>query len=850
MSTKVVTSASFAAMLAMLLAWGQTAGAGDAKTGLGSSQQPVIVALAVNKIVVDGESADWSTIKALPAPFSSKETGSLKLAWREDGLYGCVEVKDAVIRADEKKPWSGDCIELWLGLDNVCGEAMCGSDCQIVLAPNPTASAGACCIKTPTGSIETNDVTAAWKAAEGGYRLEFRISAKGMLPAPMAEGAKVGFNYAINDKGHPVEQFFCDKNADNAYSKPNAWGVIQLGNAIGVVSAIAAAAPVAPAKPVSVSTDPNKPAWASATGTDDYGVWADLTVGKVKQRFRLIKPGTFIMGSPQSEKDVALASDPGCKQADVASEVQHEVTLSQGYWLADTPCTEGLRRTLIGDPIACHRDPLVPAEMVSWVESQEIIRKLNRQVAGLCARLPTEAEWEYACRAGTKTAFSFGDAISNQKDQVNYEGSAFGIKEIKRAKHSYYLWKVKLLPPNAWGLYEMHGNIREWCGDWYGDYAVGPQRDPSGPATGTFRVLRGGCWFDSAWRCRSACRERNPPDVRLSGNGFRLVVPVMGASVDQAMSAAASSETAKSLPPFVYLSPASSKQDKPILPVGVDQVPGKPVWACASGKDSFGTWADLTVGTVTQRFRYIKPGTFIMGSSLEEQKLALANLAQQYPQYAQPGSQYFASEAQREVTLTKGYWMADSDCAQELWGVVMGCNPSKHRGLNRPVDQVSWYDCVEFSRKLGALVPGLCIRLPTEAEWEYACRAGTKTAWSFGDTISSDQVAHNSFNYQYAGQSKGKYFPDAVPLKSLPPNPWGLYEMHGNLWQWCADALGEYESKPQVDPTGGPINNTGYGVWKGGYFGDPAYRCRSALRFGKPYTWVYWYNSFRFVAQP
>jgi formylglycine-generating enzyme required for sulfatase activity len=251
--------------------------------------------------------------------------------------------------------------------------------------------------------------------------------------------------------------------------------------------------------------------WAGGTplGVDDCGLYADLEVRGVTQRFRWILPGTFLMGSPKTEPE----------RGD--DEVQHEVTLTAGFWLAETACTQALWQAVMGgkNPSAFQDDPRNPVEQVSWEDAQGFIDELNARVPGLEARLPTEAEWEYACRAGTTTPFSFGENVT--PEQVNYDGNApyaGGKKGLSRGRTV----PVVSLPPNAWGLYEMHGNVWEWCADWYGGYPSEPQVDPRGPAEGANRVLRGGSWFILGRLCRSAYRRGGGPAGRLNDFGFRL----------------------------------------------------------------------------------------------------------------------------------------------------------------------------------------------------------------------------------------------------------------------------------------------------------------------------------------
>ncbi|QWF70320.1 formylglycine-generating enzyme family protein [Methylomonas paludis] len=255
------------------------------------------------------------------------------------------------------------------------------------------------------------------------------------------------------------------------------------------------------------------PAWAVEWGEDRaYGLYAVLEVRGVRQLMRWIQPGEFLMGSPESEKQ--RGSD----------ETQHQVTLTKGYWLADSVCTQALWQAVTGENPSEFKDDLNnPVEQVSWDDVQEFLKKLNGLLAeqNLQARLPTEAEWEYACRAGTLGPFSFGDNIS--PEQVNYDGDnpyAGGAKGLWRQKTV----AVKSLPANAWGLYEMHGNVWEWCADWYGEYDLTVTTDPPGAAEGVTRVVRGGSWLNSGSYCRSAYRLSWQPDYRNLNSGFRLAL--------------------------------------------------------------------------------------------------------------------------------------------------------------------------------------------------------------------------------------------------------------------------------------------------------------------------------------
>jgi formylglycine-generating enzyme required for sulfatase activity len=142
----------------------------------------------------------------------------------------------------------------------------------------------------------------------------------------------------------------------------------------------------------------------------------------------------------------------------------------------------------------------------------------------------------------------------------------------------------------------------------------------------------------------------------------------------------------------------------------------------------------------------------------------------------------FDDETQHSVIIEKDFWLSDTVCTQALWKAVMGNNPSNYKGDNLPVDSVSWNDVHEFLKKLNELLPGYNFRLPSEEEWEYACRAGTTTAYNLGDKITPEQV-----NY-YSDSSN----PGTVDVKKFPANKWGFYQMHGNVWEWCQNVYKHY----------------------------------------------------------
>ena len=251
---------------------------------------------------------------------------------------------------------------------------------------------------------------------------------------------------------------------------------------------------------------------ATSSTKREAGARKVVTINGVEVAFRWAPAGRFTMGCPEDEEG---HSD---------SEMQHEVILTQGFWLAETETTQALWKAVMGsNPSEFTGDDLLPVENVSWEDCQEFIRKLNGlKVSGTGTfRLPTESEWEYACRAGTTTAFPWGNVLNG--DKANCNGNYPYGTETK-GKYLEKTTRVGSYESNAWGLYDMIGNVWEWCQDWYDDYPSGTQTDPQGAASGVGRVLRGGSWIFGPRDCRSAYRHCNDPANRRSDYGFRLAM--------------------------------------------------------------------------------------------------------------------------------------------------------------------------------------------------------------------------------------------------------------------------------------------------------------------------------------
>jgi formylglycine-generating enzyme required for sulfatase activity/predicted DNA-binding WGR domain protein len=246
------------------------------------------------------------------------------------------------------------------------------------------------------------------------------------------------------------------------------------------------------------------------------------TTNSIGMKLVPIPAGTFLMGSPEEEED--RSND----------EVQHEVTLTKDFYLGMTQVTQAQYEKVMGkrpskfqgDEVSGRDSSEFPVETVSWYDAVEFCEKLSslpeEKKAGRVYRLPTEAEWEYACRAGSTTAFSFGGEVEFLDDYAWYGNKLYGRKWCGRTH------PVALMKPNGWGLYDMHGNVEEWCADWYGDYPKDAVNDPTGPIEGSMRVNRGGCWVSTAASCRSAERCEGYPPGGGNSLGFRIALSSSG----------------------------------------------------------------------------------------------------------------------------------------------------------------------------------------------------------------------------------------------------------------------------------------------------------------------------------
>jgi formylglycine-generating enzyme required for sulfatase activity len=638
------------------------------------------------------------------------------------------------------------------------------------------------------------------------------------------------------------------------------------------------------------------PAWAKRWGWDDHGAWVTFQMGEAIQRMRWIPPGAFLMGSPENEP--GRWDDEGPQQS---------VTIADGFWMFDTPCTQALWTAVMGDNPSRFKGANRPVEQVSFEDATRFIERLNDRFPGLSLSLPSEARWEYACRAGTTTADYAGPLsqadvdrdASSMLDRIawyhaNTGGGSGSITPSSRADPSTSdddadggARPVALKAPNAWGLYDTLGNVREWCADAWnenhnGAAADGAARRASLGEAG--RVVRGGSWYGYARVVRAAYRYHYGPADRDDDLGFRCARVQSGG--DGAAEAAPADRAGRpgaergrppgptgdagpwlraGGPPVPPLPGAAARltTDREILTLERDT---RPHWATAMGRDAFGLHADFTVpGTeVTQRMRWIPPGQFAMGSPEDE-----------------PG-RWSAEGPVHDVTLAAGYWLFDTPCTQALWAAVMRqvpddreearrlirknsrwanrnamIEPSYFKTPERPVENVSHEDLWTFIDRLNLLVADLNLTLPSEAEWEYACRAGAETATYAGpiDILGEnnapvlDSIAWYGGNsgvgfeldngYDSSGWKEKQHDHQRAgthPVAFRIPNHWGLFDMLGNVWEWCADSWhSDYGGAPTdgsawIDQAPGGKGEAGR-VVRGGSWGDDARNVRAASRY-------------------
>ncbi len=561
----------------------------------------------------------------------------------------------------------------------------------------------------------------------------------------------------------------------------------------------------------------------STTGPD----LSDDTCRTTELWLRRIPKGTFTMGSPEGEV--------GREPAESSKETQHQVTLTEDFYIGVFEITQKQYSLIYGSNPSSYKGDTRPVEYVSYntirgtgsatvagwptyghaVDGGSFLGKL-RAKTGKTFDLPTEAQWEYACRAGTTTALNTGKNLtSTGRDSAMDEAGRY-VNNQNDGKGGYSSNHIKVgsYLPNAWGLYDMHGNVLEWCLDWYtSDLGSSAVTDPKGPNSGSGRVLRGGSWNSSARGCRSAHRGYNGPSNYYGHNGcgFRVVL----------------------LPNVEPLYLVVNLNTGAVTP-------------SSTGPDL----SDDTCRTTELWLRRIPKGTFTMGSPEGEVGR-------------------YSNETQHQVTLTEDFYIGVFEITQKQYSLIYGSKPSSYKGDTRPVEGVSYnsirgtgstagagwptyghaVDNDSFLGKLRAKT-GLTFDLPTEAQWEYACRAGTTTALNTGKNLTStdrDSAMDEAGRYKY-NQNDGKGgYSEHTKVGSYLPNAWGLYDMHGNVYEWCLDWWkGDLGSSAVTDPKGS--NSGSNRVMRGGGWDIYAQSCRSAYRSYSP-SYIYIFG-FRVVLLP
>jgi formylglycine-generating enzyme required for sulfatase activity/serine/threonine protein kinase len=484
----------------------------------------------------------------------------------------------------------------------------------------------------------------------------------------------------------------------------------------------------------------------------------------------LIPPGEFMMGSTKEliEEDLRSAPNWSWLKSCLRSEVpQHRVRITKPYRLGATEVTqEDYERVMRSNPSKHQGNLKRPVDKVSCDDAVEFCRRLSELREEKAAKrryaLPTEAQWEYACRAGTTTRWYSGNDEAGLADFAWNADNGAGQTHVVAQKRS-----------NAWGLYDMHGNVHEWCQDCFdeGYYAKSPLNDPTGPPTGSVGVRRGGPNWGVAMVCRSAFRAFTAKNDHSHDTGFRVAVI-----------------------------PADEN--------GPENVPPAPIPSIAPREFT---------NSLGMTLLFCPSGSFTMGSPQGEN-----------------GRE--GNEEQVPVTISKGFYLGKYSVTQAEFKSVMGVSPWTAKSDVReagdyPATYVDWNEATDFCGKLtasesqaGKLPQGYVYALPTGAQREYACRAGTTSAYSFGGDAS--YLGEYAWWGGQSGDGNCKTEKYAHRVGQKKPNPWGFYDLHGNVWEWCRDYYQE-KLPGGTDPL---AERGSLRVYRGGCWRHTDSYCRSATR--------------------
>ena len=450
-----------------------------------------------------------------------------------------------------------------------------------------------------------------------------------------------------------------------------------------------------------------------------------IIVDSVRFRMLYIEGGSFLMGATKEQLKPETNEKPA-----------HQVTLSS-YYIGEVEVTQKLWETVMGTNPSFAKNKNQPVNEVSWNDCQSFIEKLNKKT-GLTFRLPTEAEWEYAARGGNKSQ-GYQYSGSNILSEVGwYRDNSDENGEVSEHKNN-----VKKLSPNELNIYDMSGGVWEWCQDIIGNYPSSSQSNPVGATIGNERVIRGGSWKSSMWSCRNAIRISELPDSHNSCLGLRLALQTFPKDY------------------FVNDKGDIDLQDENYEAV-VDDDSDDNGQEGTFGISSVDTIC-FKVGKVPFSMVYVDGGNYRIwdGEDFGSEDI-------RYIMKAIYGGNF-------DVSLSS-YYIGETEVTYELWEAVMGSIPGgddiKYKKF--PVVRVSLSDCEDFIKKLSQIT-GKDFRLPTDAEWQVAAQGGKKSkGYRYSGSNDLDEVARTQAHTSY-------------PVKTLKPNELGIYNMTGNVWEWCSD---------------------------------------------------------------
>ena len=548
-----------------------------------------------------------------------------------------------------------------------------------------------------------------------------------------------------------------------------------------------------------------------------YEIW----LKQPRMEFVLIPAGEFMMGSTMSAEEVARRFK---KKAEyfTREHPRHRVRISKPFYLAKYETTNGQYRQFKsshtskdyeGKSLNGDRQPVV---YVSWHDATEFSRWLGCRV-GVEVALPTEAQWEYACRAGTDTLFYWGSALDPAYCNSRDKNAADPRRDATLDDGHAVAAPVGRFTANAFGLHDMLGNVWEWCADSPRTYSSLSQTDPRGPESGS-RVLRGGSCFHPASCARSTHRGIDPSNPCTLVFGFRVrVCPVARAD------SAASSERSTHKSPTPHVAPAERPETSSSLTEKEEQTPQTSEASRQLGSILRRQPRVFTDPIDGSEMIYVPAGTLKMGSNEEDNEKPVHDMhvdAFYISKYEITNKQY-KQFVDANPEWSKG--RVDSKLVQDDYLEHWEGESYPSDKADHPVVNVSWFAAKAYCQ--WASSGGLHGRLPTEAEWEYACRAGSTGKYCFGN----DESKLKDYAW-YKDNSEGS----THPVGQKEPNEWGIHDMHGNVWEWCSSKYQPYPYK--ADDGREDLDNPGSRrVVRGGGWTCPglALYCRSAFRDGR-----------------